>query len=109
LNKLIEKRTIGLDATQIHDHFKPKRIAVRLKLAEKNNFKVLDVLFPFFLPKLRTETFDRTLSLLKHLTEKIKLIEKKNFRRPFALSLLLKLKVQKSDRVKKKEKKRERE
>jgi hypothetical protein len=70
LNKLIEKRTIGLDATQIHDHFKPKRIAVRLKLAEIINFQVLDMLFPFFLPKLRTETADRTLFLLKHLTEK---------------------------------------
>jgi hypothetical protein len=104
-----EKRMNGSKAPRIHGHFNTKRIAVRLKLAEKNNFKVLDVLFPFFLPKLRTETFDRTLSLLKHLTVKIKLIEKKNFRRPLALSLLLKLKVQKSDRVKKKEKKRERE
>jgi len=65
-----EKRMNGSKAPQIHCHFNTKRIAVRLKLAEIINFQVLDLLFPFFLPKLRTEMAERTLFLLKHLTEK---------------------------------------
>jgi hypothetical protein len=67
-----------LNAPQTHNHFEPKRIVVRLKLTEIIDFKVFDILFSFFLRKMRTKTLDRTFNLLKNFTIN-KLIEKSSF------------------------------